>query len=91
MLLSSPQYYLDRGITPFMQTYLGVSAMTDNVAETRITGSGNPNLEVIIPRVNTQAQTAPNRCDLFEVALVNSVISFYSQSVIFVLGVNANT
>jgi hypothetical protein len=44
LLLSSPQYYLDRGITPFMQTYLGVSAMTENVAETQITGSGNLNL-----------------------------------------------
>ena len=44
LLLSSPQYYLDRGITPFMQTYLGISAMTENVAETQITGSGNMNL-----------------------------------------------
>jgi hypothetical protein len=44
LLLSSPQYHLDRGITSFTQTYLGVSAMTDNVAETQITGSGNLNL-----------------------------------------------
>ena len=42
--MSSPQYFLDRGVTSFAQTYLGISTITENVAETQITGSGNLNL-----------------------------------------------
>jgi hypothetical protein len=41
LLLSSSQYFADRGLTSFAQTYLGVSAMTDNVGETDITGTSD--------------------------------------------------
>ena len=44
LLLSSPQYFLDRGVTSFAQTYLGISARTDAADETQITGTGNLNL-----------------------------------------------
>ena len=42
LLLSSPEYFRDRGLTSFAQTYLGVSAMTENVsaAATQVTGAG---------------------------------------------------
>ena len=40
LFLSSPQYFHDRGLTPFAQQYFGVSAVTPDVAATQVTGAG---------------------------------------------------
>ena len=40
LLLSSQDYYSQRGLTPFMQDYLGAAAVTDDVAQTSVTGTG---------------------------------------------------
>ncbi|MEH6446770.1 MAG: hypothetical protein V7784_22980 [Oceanospirillaceae bacterium] len=41
LMMSSPNYHKDRGLTSFMQTYLGVSSVTDDVEESRIKGAGD--------------------------------------------------
>lgn len=40
MVISSQDYYYDRGLTPFMSNYLGVSSATSDVAQTQVTGQG---------------------------------------------------
>ncbi len=40
LLLSSPQYFPDRGLTSFAQNYLGIGVTAQDVAATRITGAG---------------------------------------------------
>ncbi|MEH6446858.1 MAG: hypothetical protein V7784_23440, partial [Oceanospirillaceae bacterium] len=41
LMMSSPNYYKDRGLTPFMQNYLGVSAVTEDAVETHVKGTGD--------------------------------------------------
>ena len=40
LLLSSPQYHLDRGISTFAQKYLGIKSIEDDVTQTKIEGTG---------------------------------------------------
>jgi hypothetical protein len=40
LLMSSPEYYKDRGLTPFMQNYLGVSEVIDDAGESSVKGAG---------------------------------------------------
>jgi hypothetical protein len=40
LLISSQDYYYDRGLTAFMATYLGVSSATSDVSQTTVTGAG---------------------------------------------------
>jgi hypothetical protein len=45
LLLSSPEYYKDRGLTPFMQNYLGVAEITSqDVEESYVKGAGEARL-----------------------------------------------
>lgn len=39
--ISSQDYIYDRGITPFIDTYLGVSSATSDVGQTTVTGAGS--------------------------------------------------
>ncbi len=39
--ISSQDYHYDKGLTPFMANYLGVAAVTDDVAHSSATGSGS--------------------------------------------------
>ena len=41
LLLSSQEYYYDRGLTTFMQEYLGVAQVQDDVSQTSVTGVGD--------------------------------------------------
>ncbi len=41
LLLSSMDYYWDRGLTPFMQDYLGVSTADSETSQTTVTGAGS--------------------------------------------------
>lgn len=41
LFLSSQDYHFDRGLTPFMQTYLGVASVTDDEDQTVVTGAGS--------------------------------------------------
>ena len=40
LFISSEDYYWDRGLTAFMQNYLGVSSVTSDVSQTGVTGEG---------------------------------------------------
>ncbi|MBT8447235.1 MAG: hypothetical protein KJO38_08815, partial [Gammaproteobacteria bacterium] len=40
LIMNSQDYHFDRGLTPFMQTYLGVASVDDDVGVFRVTGSG---------------------------------------------------
>lgn len=41
LLMSSPDYYKDRGLTPFMQNYLGIAEITaQDVSESYVKGAG---------------------------------------------------
>jgi hypothetical protein len=40
LLISSQDYYYDRGLTAFMATYLGADSVTSDVNQTTVTGSG---------------------------------------------------
>jgi subtilisin family serine protease len=40
-LISSQDYLYDRGLTGFMQDYLGVSSFTNDVSQTSVTGAGS--------------------------------------------------
>jgi hypothetical protein len=40
LLMSSPEYYKDRGLTPFMQNYLGVKEVIDDAGESSVKGAG---------------------------------------------------
>jgi hypothetical protein len=40
LLMSSPEYYKDRGLTPFMQNYLGVKEVIDDAGESYVKGAG---------------------------------------------------
>ncbi len=44
LMLSSPQYYRDRGLTSFAQNYLGVNAFTEDVFESHVRATGDPSL-----------------------------------------------
>jgi inhibitor of cysteine peptidase len=39
-LISSQDYFYDRGLTPFMQSYLGVESATSDVSQTVVSGAG---------------------------------------------------
>ncbi len=41
LFMSSQDYFFDRGLTPFMQTYLGLAAADSDVAQTDLTGAGS--------------------------------------------------
>jgi len=41
LFLSSQDYYYDRGLTNFMRNYLGVSSVTNDVAQTTVSGAGS--------------------------------------------------
>ncbi len=41
MLISSQDYLYDRGLTPFIDNYLGVASYTSDVAQTSVTGAGS--------------------------------------------------
>ncbi len=41
LFLSSQDYHFDRGLTAFMQTYLGVSAVSNDTDQTTVTGAGS--------------------------------------------------
>ena len=41
LFISSQDYYYDRGLTPFMSTYLGVVSASSDVAQTTVTGAGS--------------------------------------------------
>src|SRR5690606_12223874 len=41
LFISSQDYYYDRGLTPFMDNYLGVSSATSDVSQTTVTGAGS--------------------------------------------------
>jgi hypothetical protein len=40
LLISSQDYYYDRGLTAFMTTYLGADSVTSDVGQTSVTGAG---------------------------------------------------
>lgn len=40
LMISGQDYVWDRGVTPFMQSYLGVASATSDVSQTTVTGSG---------------------------------------------------
>jgi uncharacterized repeat protein (TIGR01451 family) len=40
LFVSSQEYFFNRGLTPFMQSYLGVASATDDSKETTVTGAG---------------------------------------------------
>ena len=40
MVISSQDYYYDRGLTSFMSNYLGVASATSDVGQTQVTGQG---------------------------------------------------
>jgi uncharacterized membrane protein YgcG len=40
LLLSSPQYFRDRGITPFARSYLGIDAISEDAGESELDGAG---------------------------------------------------
>ncbi len=40
LFMSSEEYFYNRGLTPFMQQYLGVASADDDAIETTVTGSG---------------------------------------------------
>ena len=42
LMMSSPEYVKDRGLTPFMQTYFGLSEVTEDVFEEYVEGAGDP-------------------------------------------------
>ena len=39
--MSSQDYHFDRGLTPFMQNYLGVASVVNDEAQTVVTGAGS--------------------------------------------------
>jgi uncharacterized membrane protein len=41
MFISSQDYHYDRGLTAFMDTYLGVSFVSDDVGQSSVTGAGS--------------------------------------------------
>lgn len=41
LLVAAQDYYYDRGLTSFMQTYLGVSSAVSDVGQTTVTGQGS--------------------------------------------------
>jgi hypothetical protein len=41
LLMSGPEYFKDRGLTPFMKNYLGVSGITEDVEASYIKGAGD--------------------------------------------------
>jgi hypothetical protein len=40
LLMASQDYYYDRGLTPFMQSHLGLSSADNDVSQTTVTGQG---------------------------------------------------
>ncbi|MCP4549383.1 MAG: hypothetical protein GY835_23255 [bacterium] len=41
LFISSQDYHFDRGLTSFMQTYLGLASATNDTSQTTVTGSGS--------------------------------------------------
>ena len=56
LLVSAMDYYYDRGLTPFMQDYLGVSNADSDTSQTTVTGAGTVfhRLGAIFPQLSRQ-------------------------------------
>ncbi|MDJ0654881.1 MAG: metallophosphoesterase [Xanthomonadales bacterium] len=75
LLISSPQYLTDRGVTQFAETYLGLSEVVSNGGQTQITGGGP------LPGFNTLGPLSLNHDDEgLNAALTESAVRRYVEA-----------
>ncbi len=65
LFMSSQDYLYDRGLTPFLDTYLGVGAFSNDVGQTSVTGAGSvygaiPTTALTYPFTNYSDRVVPD-------------------------------